>query len=149
MENKAFSVALTLGQGYQFGADFGVPGVPELQMDEPAPLGAGDGPNATRLLAAAVGNCLAASYLFCMRRARIEVKELRATVEGTFARNERGRLRIGELQVRLQPVLETGTPAHIARCLELFEDFCIVTQSVRDGIDVRVEVAPASQLAAV
>lgn len=30
------------------------------------------------------------------------------------------------------------------RCLDLFEDFCIVTQSVRNGFDVEVEVNPAS-----
>jgi hypothetical protein len=28
------------------------------------------------------------------------------------------------------------------RCLELFEDFCVVTQSVRRGIDAEVAVAP-------
>jgi len=26
------------------------------------------------------------------------------------------------------------------RCIEMFEDFCIVTQSVRKGIDVKVAV---------
>jgi len=26
------------------------------------------------------------------------------------------------------------------RCLEIFEDFCLVTQSVRKGIDVQVDV---------
>jgi hypothetical protein len=31
----------------------------------------------------------------------------------------------------------------MGRCLEMFEDFCIVGQSVRQGIDVGVEVAAA------
>lgn len=30
----------------------------------------------------------------------------------------------------------------IGRCLELFEDLCVVTQSVRTGIDVQVAVEP-------
>jgi hypothetical protein len=30
------------------------------------------------------------------------------------------------------------------RCLELFQDFCIVTESVRQGIPVSVDVAPAT-----
>lgn len=31
------------------------------------------------------------------------------------------------------------------RCLELFEGFCVVTQSVRRGIDVDVAVEPVSE----
>jgi hypothetical protein len=34
---------------------------------------------------------------------------------------------------------ETATNS-INKCIELFEDFCIVTQSVRDGINVEVMV---------
>jgi organic hydroperoxide reductase OsmC/OhrA len=118
-------------------------------MDEPAPLGTGAGPNAARVLAAAIGNCLSASYLFCLQRARIEVRDLRTTVTGSYVRNAQGRLRIGNLRVQLEPVLGPGAPERIARCLELFEDFCVVTQSVRDGVDVDVAVTPAPEAAAV
>lgn len=141
--DRSFQVSLTLGEGYEMEADFGLPGVPPLLLDEPAPLGESHGPNAARVLASAVGNCLASSLLFCLRKARVDVQELRVTVDGTMTRNERGRLRITQLQVRLEPVVPAEQRGRMARCLELYEDFCLVTQSVRQGIAITSEVHPA------
>jgi organic hydroperoxide reductase OsmC/OhrA len=111
-------------------------------VDEPEPLGTGKGPNASRLLAAAVGNCLAASLLLCLDKAHVELLDLRAHVEGTLERNEEGRLRIERMDVVLHPEIEGEATKRYDRCLDLFEDFCIVTQSVRRGIDVDVRVEP-------
>ena len=55
-------------------------------------------------------------------------------------RNEKGRLRLGPLKVRIEPDVHVESPGRVDRCLEVFEDFCIVTQSVRDGLEVEVEV---------
>jgi organic hydroperoxide reductase OsmC/OhrA len=104
----------------------------------------GSGPNPARLLAASVGSCLAASLLFCMRKAHVEVEGMRTRVQGTLVRNERGRLRIGGLRVRLEPVLALELHDRVPRCLELFEDFCVVTASVRKGIPVDVDVVPVT-----
>lgn len=139
MENT-FEVSLTREDGYRFRIDFGDGSGATLQMDEPAPLGEGTGPNAARVLAAAVGNCLSASLLFCLEKARVDVDDVRTTVRGTMERNERGRIRLGPLQVRIEPGLSADAPGRIDRCLEVFEDFCVVTQSVRDGLEVGVEV---------
>jgi len=141
--DQSFQISLTLHEGYEMTADFGLPGVEPLLLDEPVPLGAGHGPNAARVLAAAVGNCLSASLLFCLRKARVDVQELRATVAGTMARNERGRLRITGLRVRLEPVVPAEQRDRMVRCVELYEDFCLVSQSVRQGIDITAEVHPA------
>jgi len=111
----------------------------ELRMDEPPPLGKDSAPNPARVLAAAVGNCLAASLLFCMNRAKIPVLGMHADVGVELVRNEQKHLRIGHVDVTLRP----RTPAHadaLAPCLEAFEEFCVVTQSVRAGLDVRVKV---------
>jgi organic hydroperoxide reductase OsmC/OhrA len=94
------------------------------------------------VLGAAVGNCLSASLLFCLEKARVPVGDVTARVEGRMTRNERGRLRIGELKVTIQPRVEGIPRSRLTRCLELFEDFCVVTASVRDGLDVTVEVEP-------
>jgi organic hydroperoxide reductase OsmC/OhrA len=138
-----FTVDLSLRDGYAFNVEFGDGEGPPLVVDELPPLGEGNGPNPARLLAAAVGSCLSASLLFCLRKSRIEVGELRTIVEGTITRNERGRLRMGGIKVRLAPQVTPEQRERMGRCLDLFHDCCIVTESVREGIAVDVEVEPA------
>jgi hypothetical protein len=68
---------------------------------------------------------------------------LRATVSGELRRNEQGRLRIGRFDVTLHLADAAGDIAHFDRCLAQFEDFCVVTESVRHGIPVGVRVVDA------
>ena len=140
--DHGFSLSITLGDGFAQSVDFGMVGLVPLVVDEPPPLGSGSGPNPARLLAAAVGSCLGASLLFCMRKARVDVRGLATRVTGTLERNERGRLRIGALHVRLEPAVPPDQHDRVPRCLELFEDFCVVTASVRRGVPIHVEVVP-------
>ena len=144
-ESERFSLTMDLDEDYRFLADFGQDGVAPLLIDEPPPIGAGAGPNASRLLAAAAANCLSASLIFCLRRARIQVHGLHTTVSGTLLRNDAGRLRIGSLEVTIAPVVDDGEQPRMRRCLDLFEDFCVVTQSVRSGIEVSVVVEPVGE----
>jgi organic hydroperoxide reductase OsmC/OhrA len=139
-DTDEFTVTMDLKDGYRFLVDFQQDGVPALLVDEPEPLGAGAGPNAARLLAVAVGNCLSASALFCLRRARVPVRGMRTSVAASLVRNDRGRLRVGALRVRINPQVDAADKGRIERCLQLFEDYCVVTQSVRAGLDVAVEV---------
>jgi organic hydroperoxide reductase OsmC/OhrA len=44
------------------------------------------------------------------------------------------------LKVKLHPVIREENVSRSKRCLELFEDFCVVTESVRKGIEVNVDV---------
>jgi len=132
------SVALTQEQNYAFSNDFGAGVV--LRSDEPAPLGAGAGPSPVGLLAAAVGNCLAASLLFALRKYKQRPEPIRARVEAEVGRNEQNRLRVLGMKVRI----DLGVPAagleHLDRALAQFEDFCTVTASVRPGVPVEVQV---------
>lgn len=127
-------------EAYRFRIRFNLEGVPDLVTDEMPPLGKGEGPDPSRLLAAAVGNCLAASLLFCLGKARLSVDGLEAEVITEFTRNAAGRLRIGGIQVRLLPRWTKETAAKAERSLKIFEDFCVVTESVRQGVPVQVQV---------
>jgi organic hydroperoxide reductase OsmC/OhrA len=141
-EQHGTRVDLTREDGFRFRVRFDAEGVPELITDEPPPLGEGAGPNPAALLAAAVGQCLASSLLFCMRRAHLDVEGFAAEVHTTTTRNATGRLRIGEIRVRLAPTVSTYVKERMGRCLEVFESFCLVTESVRAGVQVRVAVEP-------
>ena len=44
--------------------------------------------------------------------------------------------------MRLEPVVARADQPRMARCLDVFEDFCIVTGSVRPGVAVHVDVVP-------
>jgi uncharacterized OsmC-like protein len=141
-DEKTFSLSVEQRDRYQFNVVFDDPSWSPIPTDEPAPLGGGTAPNPSRLLGAAMGNCMAASLLFCMEKARVPVTDVKARVTGTIGRNERGRLRIQSIKVVVEPTVDGVPPQRLARCVEIFEDFCIVTQSVREGIDVDVVVEP-------
>lgn len=145
MSEDRFCIALQSRAGYQFAVDFGQEGVPDLVVDEPAPLGNSAGPNATRLLAAAIGNCMSASLLFCLRKARVEIDRLHTQVTGTLVRNEQGRLRVGSLRVEIHLEGAAEQLERARRCLPLFEDFCTVGQSVRAGIPLHVEIGTSAR----
>lgn len=134
-------VTVTRGEGFRFDVAFdAAPAAPNLVMDEPAPLGEAAGPNAADLLCAAVANCLAASLLLCLQKSRAQVARLSATATARIERNEKGRLRILGIDVQVDPGLGPDDGPKLDRCLGLFEDFCIVTASIRQGVPVNVQV---------
>ena len=140
-EQRSHPATLTLSHGYEFVAEF-----PELPVratvvfDESPPLGGDRGPNAAAVLGAAVANCLSASLTFCLRKSRVTVEGLTTHVVTHLARNETGKFRISGIDVELIPEVAEGDAAKLDRCESLFEDFCIVTESVRNGIPVNVKV---------
>jgi uncharacterized OsmC-like protein len=127
-------------QGYKFQAEFDAEGIPDLIVDELKPLGENSGPNPARLLSVAVGHCLSSSLLFCLSKARINVKNLETNIKTTQERNEEGRLRISKLEVQMHLEVDEQDRNRVSRCLDVFENYCTVTQSVRKGIEVNVTV---------
>jgi organic hydroperoxide reductase OsmC/OhrA len=135
-----FTLELRQQADFRFAVEFDAGALPTLLTDEPPPLGGGAGPNPARLLGAAVANCLAASLLFALRKFRNSAEPLRAVASVAVARNPQGRLRHGRIGVELHLAAAARDLRAIDRVLAQFEDFCIVTQSVRAGIQVDVTV---------
>ena len=138
-ENR-YSLSMERLTGYEFETRFDWEDVPPLLLDEPEPLGGGMGPNASRLIGAAVANCLSASLVFCLEKSKQRVKGIRTDVEGAVQRNSKGRWRLARIDVHITVDVEADQQKRVERCLSLFEDYCVVTASVSKGVQVNVLV---------
>ena len=106
------------------------------------------GPNPSRLLALSVLGCLSASFIFCLKKRNFKVEDFTAEAEVTIARNEKGFLRIKKIDVNILPkITDPDALKRAKQCLKsakdgvsFFEQYCTVTQSVRSGIEVNVNL---------
>jgi len=138
------SVEVAQQEGYEFLVRFNWGEVPDLLMDEPRPLGGRRGPNASRLLAAAVGNCLCASLMYCVAKEKIPPGSVHSTATCRVVRNDAGRLRIGGIEVTLTVSDAIANSPRLRRCLEVYEDYCTLSTSLRNGIPIDVAVVNAA-----
>jgi uncharacterized OsmC-like protein len=140
MTENGIVTKLKLIENYKFNAEFDVDYLPDIILDETKPDGEGTGPNPTRLLSAAVGHCMSSSLIFCLKKARVRINDLQTKVTTNFYRNDQKRLRIKSIEIEIQLEVEEEDKHRVPRCLKLFEDYCTVTQSIRKGIEVNVNV---------
>jgi uncharacterized OsmC-like protein len=127
--------------GYRFDITFDELKGVELHMDEPKPVGMSEGPSAAMMLSSAIGHCLSSSLMFCIEKSRGTVKDMRADVETSLIRNEKSRWRVAGIKVDMKVDMNDIDKEKLERCKGIFEDFCIVTESVREGIKIDVQVS--------
>ncbi len=134
-----FTIHLEQEEGYAFRVKFDMDQATEILMDEPSPLGQDQGPNAARLLTAATANCLSASLMFCLAKQDVPANCIHTEATCSLVRNQNKRLRVGQIAVRITANDTLLQSKKLDRCNNLFEDFCVVTASLREGISVAVE----------
>jgi organic hydroperoxide reductase OsmC/OhrA len=139
-EEGRFKIHLEQLDDYQITVRFDWKKVADILMDEPPPLGEASGPNASRMLAAAAGNCLSAALLYCLAKDEPPPHSLKTEATCILIRNDKKRLRIGGMEVNLIISDELVSSPRFNRCKDLFEDFCVVSASIRQGIPIRVQV---------
>lgn len=143
-ENETILLTITQESDYEFRVRFDDTALGDLVADELPPIGRGAGPDPTRLLAAAIGNCLSASLLFALRKFKNQPGRIVTHVRAEHVRNEQKRLRVGRIAVEIALPEAAAGYAQLDRILAQFEDFCTVTESVRAGVPVEVSVRDAS-----
>ena len=135
-----FEISIDQVDAYEFRVKFDKEHHPPITIDEPAPLGKDSAPNAARMLAVAIGNCLSASLLFASKRPGLVLGPIHTDVKVEIVKNENRRLRIGKVSVVLDAGLKPEDMEKARAVAAVFEDFCTVTASVRQGIPIEASI---------
>jgi len=139
---RRFAVHLEHQGRYRFMSQASEEGVPHgapYASDEPEPVGENSGPSTPALLGSALGHCLSAALLEALRHAHVEVENCETDAVAVVRPNESGLPRIDHVDIRIRPRIAEHSP-RADRCADVFQNHCTVTQSVKRGIDVRVQV---------
>lgn len=137
--SEAVSITITQKENYQFLVDFG-DAIPDLLVDEPAPMGGGSGPAPAHMLLTAAANCLSASLLFSLKKYKQDAGGITTRATCVVDRNANNRLRVLHMDVMIQFAQEGANLKHLDRVLGQFEEFCTVSQSIQAGIPIKVSV---------
>ena len=106
------------------------------------------GPDAASLLGMAVISCLSASFIFCMNKRNLTLDDLEAKADISFKEPRPGYKRIDTIDVKIIPkTSDPGVLKRVKQCIKeikgghmFFEESCIITPSVREGINIQVKL---------
>ena len=141
-EEMKTKVGLRLEEEMIFKCELGKIKVEDCYIDEEHHVEAEMwGPNPSRMLGMAVLGCLSASFIFCLKKREFSIKDLNASAEVIIARNQKGFWRVKRIDVNINPKIDSDEMRKRAdQCRRMFEQYCIVTQAVREGIEVNVDL---------
>ncbi len=99
------------------------------------------GPNPSKLLALSVLGCLAASFTFCLQKRNFSLSNIEGKAVITSIRNDKGFWRLKKIDIKLIPKIDNPKIRKGAdQCRKFFEQFCIISESVREGIEINVNL---------
>lgn len=151
-EEMKTTVGITLDESESqmiFKCDLGNMKLKDCYIDEEHPQEVDMlGPNPSKLLGLAILGCLSASFIFCLKKRKFKVDDFSAEAEVKISRNEKGFLRVKNIDVNIKPnITDPDALKRAKQCLKsakdgvsIFEQYCTVTQSIRSGIDVNVNL---------
>lgn len=99
------------------------------------------GTSPAKLLGLSLLGCLAASFEFCLRKRDFSIKDLDGTAEVIIARNEKGFWRVKKIDIDIIPLVDDPKMRKRAdQCKKFYEQFCIISESLRKGFEVNVNL---------
>ena len=141
-EETKTKVGIRLEKDMIFRCDMGEMALKDCYIDETNQEEADMwGPNLAKLLGMALLGCLSASFIFCLKKRKLSVDDLKAEAEVIIGRNEKGFMRVKKINVNITSKIDAlASRKRADQCRKMFENYCTVTAAVREGIEVNVNL---------
>lgn len=113
----------------------------DLNVDEPSSFHGTDlGPSAVEYLLIGIGGCLGTTFIYCLKKNNVELEKLEVIVDGNLSHTgPKMLLRLVNVDVDLNfTPKETSTDVEITRCINEFTEYCIVTNSIANGLPIQI-----------
>ncbi|MFX1567758.1 MAG: OsmC family protein [Promethearchaeota archaeon] len=99
------------------------------------------GPNPSKLLALSVLGCLAGSLTFCCKKNNVSLSDIEGKAIVTSMKNENGFWRLKKIDITLNPKIDNSEiRKNLDQCQKSFKQFCIISESIREGIDININL---------
>jgi len=113
----------------------------DFNIDEPTSFhGTNLGPSAVEYLLIGIGGCLGTTFIYCLQKNNIELETFEIVVDGKVSHTgPKTLLRLENVDVDLKfTPKEASSDVEINRCMEEFAKYCIVTNSIANGLPINV-----------
>ncbi|MFX1447417.1 MAG: OsmC family protein [Promethearchaeota archaeon] len=112
-----------------------------FNVDEPISFHGTDlGPSAIEYLLIGIGGCLGTTFIYCLQKNNIELEKLEVVVDGKLSHTgPKMFLRLVNVDVDLKfTAMEASSDVEINRCINEFTEYCIVTNSIANGLPIHI-----------
>jgi uncharacterized OsmC-like protein len=113
----------------------------DFEVDEPVSFHGTDlGPSAVEYLLIGIGGCLGTTFIYCLQKKSIELETFEVVVDGKVSHTgPKKRLRLENVDVDLKfTPKEASSDLEINRCMKEFTKYCVVTNSITNGLPINV-----------
>jgi len=113
----------------------------DFSVDEPTSFHGTDlGPSSVEYLLIGIGGCLGTTFIYCLQKRNVKMKSVEIEVDGKLSHEgPKLLLRLTKVDVEIKFIPEENASSEeINLCIKKFREYCIVSNSIADGLPINV-----------
>ncbi len=114
----------------------------DFSVDEPTSFHGTDlGPSSVEYLLIGIGGCLGTTFIYCLQKRNIKMKSVEIVVDGKLSHvGPKLILRLTKVDAEIKFIPEENASSEdINLCIKKFREYCIVSNSITDGLPINVQ----------
>jgi len=113
----------------------------DFNIDEPTSFHGTDlGPSSVEYLLIGIGGCLGTTFMYCLQKRNVKMKSVEIEIDGKLSHvGPKLLLRLTKVDVEIKFIPEENASSEeIFECIKNFREYCIVSNSIADGLPINV-----------